>query len=313
MAIHSPLVLVNGAMCELAAGESIAGAVTSINAQQGNLRLALSAALRPSLFSAVTKAPDVVLSAGRSIATFSGVDQAVALVDTGFASGKHYFEMTFISGIPSSNCAVGVSPASAPLNAQTGYDGGANEVGMYQNSGNFYADGSYAGVAQKFSTAGDVVAVAVDCDNRRLWCRVNGMAWSGGTGASPSTGLGGIAISGSGKIFPSVCTDEGATFAFAGADFRYAPPAGYLAWGEIAQVDTAIPDDVKVQNPIENQALIFNGSEWVNGMPAMVRTGPQLPPQEHIAFQLLSNTSLRLLVRGSDGIVRGATLALSPV
>lgn len=313
MAIHSPLVLVNGAMCELAAGESIAGAVTSINDQQGHLRMALSAALTPSLFSPVTKAPDVVLSAGRSVATFPTVVQSVALVDTGFASGKHYFEITFISGTPSSNCAVGVSPISAPLNAQTGYDGGANEVGMYQNSGNFYADGSYVGSGQSFATAGDVIAVAVDCDNRRLWCRVNGMAWSGAAGASPSTGLGGIAISGSGLIFPSVCTDEGATFAFAGAEFRYAPPAGYLAWGEIGEVDTAVPDDVKIQNPIENQTLVFNGSEWVNGMPAMVRTGAQLPPQGHMAFEMLSNTSLRLLVRGSDGVVRAATLELSPV
>lgn len=313
MATRNPLVLVGGAIRELPTGESIGGAVTSINTRKGDLRLAMSSALTPSLFSPVVKAPSVVLSAGRSVATFPGTVQAVALVDTGFASGKHYFEMTFVSGAPSSNCAVGVSPVSAPLDAQTGYDGGPNEVGMYQNSGNFYSGGSYVGAAQSFSAAGSVVGVAVDCDNRRLWCRVNGLAWNGGGSASPITGLGGIAISGSGLIFPSVCTDEGATFAFEGAAFRYAPPAGYLAWGQIATGDTVVPDDVKVQSPIENQTLVFNGSEWVNGMPAMLRAGPQLPPQGHIAFELLSNTSLRLLVRGSDGVVRAAVLALSPV
>jgi len=178
----------------------------------------------------VMKTAAVTLDATKLQATFAGGSQAVILGTTQKSTGKLYFEIKFVSGTSSGNAAVGVCARNEGLDRQVGYDDSGNSAGVFQGSGKIYAGGVTSVTSSGFSTANDVVSVAVDIDNRLVWSRTNGGAWSG----DPVAGTGGVTISGTLPLVACICTDEAAVFsANFGTDgaLAYAPPSGFVGWG----------------------------------------------------------------------------------
>lgn len=249
------------------------GSVSSINGKVGNLQFSLGGAVVESALDEIRKAPPVVLSNGNLTATFVA-GQAVVLGDTGRLTGKLYFEVKFVSGSPSGNCGIGLAPAEQPLYSEVGYNGATTgEIGAFQYSGNVYANGGVKlGTIQSFDIAGDVLCVAVDCDARLAWFRVNGGIWNGSVGSSPATGTSGFAVGGAAEIFPAISTDSPSVFTanFGGAPFLNTVPAGFSPWGGDTDLHALAPKDVLVASPLPGQALVFDGQNWINGMVATV-------------------------------------------
>lgn len=204
----------------------------------------------------------VILSPDLSEATFPGT-QTLALLTPHHQGGIRYLEVTFAAGTASADAAIGVVGLDADLYHQIGYDGAANEVGMFQNTGRIYSKGTLMMTNGAFFDPGDIVGMAVNGATRQVWFRTNGSNWNGSAGASPLLGIGGITIEGSGPIYAAACTDEVGTFSVnLGASL-----SGALSWGLTAPEGVITLADVELTSPQVGDVLTFDGSRWTN-MPA---------------------------------------------
>ena len=172
-------------------------------------------------------ASGVVLLDSQTVASFPGAGQRVVLSQVGHSTGKHYAEVVYYGGNASGDCSVGVAHAGIPLDSQVGYNGGGQEAGLFQNSGNIYADGILERSSSRFAASGSVVCVAYDADARMVFLRVDEGPWTG----DPAVGFGGVSPNGTDQLFLAVCTPAGAAFrgVFEGP-FHYSPPPGYGPW-----------------------------------------------------------------------------------
>ena len=172
-------------------------------------------------------ASGVVLLDSQTVASFPGAGQRVVLSQVGHSTGKHYAEVVYYGGNASGDCSVGVAHAGIPLNSQVGYNGGGQEAGLFQSSGNIYANGRLERASSRFAASGSVVCVAYDADARMVFLRVGEGPWTG----DPAVGFGGVSPNGTDQLFLAVCTPAGAAFrgVFEGP-FHYSPPPGYGPW-----------------------------------------------------------------------------------
>ena len=139
----------------------------------------------------------------------------------GFSSGKWYWEVKYVN----SNSAelAGISTATS-LNA----GGGSGGVGFYNTNGNIYVNGSASAYGTSGS-AGDIIGVAVDMDNGKIWFSRNGTWQNSGdpaAGTNPgTTGLTGTYYPG----FEDGASAQNATFEvnFGQRAFSYTPPTGF--------------------------------------------------------------------------------------
>jgi hypothetical protein len=100
---------------------------------------------------------------------------------------------------------------------------------LYWNSGNIWANGSSAGVTLSVPTTGQIVCIAADLDNRKIWFRTTASGnWNNSGTANPATNTGGITIpagtmvpftvfGGSGGLANNVITANFGATAFSGA------------------------------------------------------------------------------------------------
>lgn len=249
------------------------GGVSTLNTLAGDLELSLSQSLSASALDPVKKAATATLTNGRRTVTFTAT-QSVAIGDLAMDHGKYCFAVKFVSGTTSGNAAVGVATTTISNYAhQIGYDL-PQEVGMFQNFGNIYADTSSAGSGTGFSTVGDEVQVAVDTDNRKVWFRVNAGNWNGSPTNNPETGVGGVTIAGTAAIVPAVCTDEASVWDFKPSGFAHAAPTGFGTWSGATDAATVVPRDLRIESPEVGQIITFNGTEWYNGDPPSGGSGP---------------------------------------
>lgn len=172
-------------------------------------------------------ASGVVLLDSQTVAAFPGAGQRVVLSQVGHSTGKHYAEVVYYGGNASGDCSIGVAHAGIPLDSQVGYNGGGQEAGLFQNSGNIYLNGKLERASSRFAASGSVVCVAYDADARMVFLRVDEGPWTG----DPAVGFGGVSPNGTGPLFLAVCTPAGAAFrgVFEGP-FHYSPPPGYGPW-----------------------------------------------------------------------------------
>ena len=238
----------------------------------GNIDIALRNTSNYAAFDTTAKSVTIGLDSLKTTATFT-TGQSVVRSDKGVTLGtaglKLYFEITFVSGTASGNSSIGVTGASPVLTSQLGYDGlTVGEIAVFQNSGDVYANAvtSSVGSGTSFSAAGSVVGVAVDITNKKIWFRTNNGIWNNNAANNPQTGVGGFDISGTGLIYPAVCTDTSAVFKLnAGATaFAFTPPTGFSEWFTSVIVDTIVPTDVEITSPAADEVLSYNGSKWVN-------------------------------------------------
>ena len=138
----------------------------------------------------------------------------------GFSSGKWYWEVKYINGNSSE-----IAGISTPTSTSAG--GSAGGIGYYTN-GNIYVNGSASAYGTSVS-ANDIIGVAVDMDNGKIWFSKNGTWQNSGdpaAGTNPgTTGLSGTYYPG----FEDAASGTNATFEanFGQRAFSYTPPAGY--------------------------------------------------------------------------------------
>lgn len=175
---------------------------------------------------------NATLSGGDLVVTKSAANGGVRSAD-GFSSGKYYWEVNPTVFADAFGTAVGVCTSSAALSSMAS---SANGCLIYPNGWVWYA-GS-AGSLPKFTglTAGTIIGIALDMDNKRIWFRPASMNWNDSGTANPATNTEGINISGlatgamfAGFGFSSASPPESCTANFGGSAFSGTVPSGFTA------------------------------------------------------------------------------------
>jgi hypothetical protein len=155
---------------------------------------------------------DVALSSDLLTATSSAGTSAVR-ADHTVSSGRHYWEVLVVS-FGSSRSSIGVG--------NDGADVASSDTCSWSSAGFLTCTNAFAGRYR----AGDVIGVAVDADQKRVWFRRNG-TWLFG---DPAQNIGGATLSGS-AFHPRVEVSYGDVFIanFGMQPLRDAPPPHFAA------------------------------------------------------------------------------------
>ena len=221
---------------------------------QGNLRQALDTPsnVHATLNPLVNIGTDTTYSEGNNTASSDTANYRVSPSTLAVSSGKWYMEFKAVSGgFGSIDACVGVLPtdtvfstSSNNLNAYTnGSSYGSHGQVRQSGSGTLYTGSTYAD--------GDIVGVALDMNNNKLYFHKNGTYQNSGVPTSGSTGTGAVSIA-SGKEYYFACSTiaSGGTKVFSanfgngyfgttaitsagsngnGSLFEYDVPSGYYA------------------------------------------------------------------------------------
>lgn len=144
----------------------------------------------------------------------------------GKAAGKFYVECTISTG--SSGTTIGIAKATATLSANMESD--ANAWMFYSGAGQKANNNSYVAYGNSYTT-GDIIGIAADLDNGKIWWAKNGTWQASGDPAAGTnaayTGLSGtffLAASNAAAVAQTTICNFGASA------FTYAPPAGFAGW-----------------------------------------------------------------------------------
>ncbi len=148
----------------------------------------------------------------------------------GRTTGKYYFEwlcVTAANGTPAgSEHSYGVSNASLT----NVYVGSGASSWSYEGIGRKCHSGTCVGTNFNSLTDGDIIGVAVDLDNNKVWFAKNN-SWQ--DSGDPAAGTGEAYSDLSGTIRPScslIGNNTDATLRTVAADQTYSPPSGFTAW-----------------------------------------------------------------------------------
>lgn len=195
----------------------ITAAVTAVSAQDAAIVSVNNNSWNPS-----DKSASVVLSNGDLWAYASAANQGVRGKVP--AANKFYFEVTNSGGF-SGNTGIATATANLTTIAINGIGGAvcnANNGAIWIN--NTTAQASLGAIAN-----GDVLCVAVDRTNQRIWFRKNGGIWNNNASADPATNVGGLNIS---ALFASVPPYPFAGFGIAGVNKNQVANFGASAFAQ---------------------------------------------------------------------------------
>ena len=151
--------------------------------------------------------------------TFNNLQSGTVAV----SSGKWYWELTFGGSLGM----VGIVPASAPPTTDLGYT--ATSYGYRSSTGTKYNNGSATAYGNTYTT-NDVIGVALDLDNGKLFFSKNNTWQNSG---DPAAGTNAAFTGLSGSFMPAAGTPDttAATWYwnFGQRPFTYTPPTGFLA------------------------------------------------------------------------------------
>ena len=193
------------------------------------------------------------------------------------SSGKYYYETrintdTGANGFPS--CIHDAATASKNYSYYIGYTTSSHGLGygMYSGDGYYYTNGSSTAITGAATmSAGDIIMLAVDLDNNKIWWGENGTWYDSG---NPASNTGGISIQASTEYVFGTSTSSsedyfvnfGQDSTFAGdesaggntdtngvGDFKYAVPSGFQCLASSSQ------STVTFSNP-ETGSFTGNGS-----------------------------------------------------
>jgi hypothetical protein len=180
---------------------------------------------------------NVTLSGGNLIATNTGKSPTNQGASVGAANsktvGKYYFETTFITYTGGDNVGAGVGTTSSTY---SGLGGSATTGDTGLHSGAIWASGANTGITVGLYGDGQVAAVAVNLDTRRIWFkRLPSGNWNNSGTANPATNTGGITIP-AGAMVPFATFGGGGGAAnnvvaanFGGSVFSGAVPSSFIA------------------------------------------------------------------------------------
>jgi hypothetical protein len=176
--------------------------------------------------STITLSGGDLIAASNTGATIGGVRGSRSIT-----TSKAYCEIKATYAIITDDF-IGVAPAAKSLTTTSGVGSAWVDIfggWMYINSG------ANSGNIGNFNS-GDVLCVALDMSNKRLWFRRNAGTWNNSGTADPATNTGGFDVSAlftSAAAFPiAVLVDTGPTDTLnAGASaFAQTMPSGFVAW-----------------------------------------------------------------------------------
>ena len=97
---------------------------------------------------------------------------------------------------------VGATSMNYQGNPYGAYPGNDNKSVGFSMDGNFYFNGSIVASALPTWTTGDLIDVAIDLSNNKIWIRVNGGNWNNDISQNPATGNGSLGITGPTSFYP---------------------------------------------------------------------------------------------------------------
>jgi len=162
----------------------------------------------------------------------------------GVSSGKWYWEIKCISG-SDSGYVVGVTGNVSGLSVLPGFPGQTWDTegyGYYAPDGHWYNNGSDQGAYGNTYTTNDIISIALDLDNNKLYFAKNGTWQNSGDPTSGATGTGALSItdpaSTTGGYYHATCGSGGsATYHKYGYNFGN----GYFGTTPVSSAEN--PDD----------------------------------------------------------------------
>lgn len=141
-------------------------------------------------------ATNVTLSNGNLTATHANTtDNSGARSTAQQSSGKWYFEVTLTDVDGNADC---VAVITAPATYTNLITNGTNCAAVYRSTGNIFSNNANSGRTLGALADGDIIGVAVDLDNEKVWFRKAPSGnWNGQVIGSqnPATNTGGVSIS----------------------------------------------------------------------------------------------------------------------
>lgn len=149
----------------------------------------------------------------------------------GMSSGKWYWEMTCTGADLTDNLFfVGIATNAAPLTTHIG--AGVSSFAYYNLNGSVYYNGGITSYGNTWQT-GDVIGVAYDADNAKIWFAKNG-TWQNSGNPASGTNAAFTSIT-AGTYFPAISPYSGDGSATSGVmnfgsrPFAYTAPSGFKA------------------------------------------------------------------------------------
>ena len=200
---------------------------------------------------------NVLVGSGSPVITDGGLKVASSASSQSFgsstisvSSGKFYAEMTMNS--LTSDGSVGAW--KTPINS-TNYFWQLPDNIYYYSGGAIYYGGSTTGTTYNSFTTGDIIGVALDMDNGKIYFSKNG-TWQGSS--DPATGTN-PAYSGLTGSYQFGCGQGGGggsnIFNFGQRPFSYTPPTGYKALNTYN-----LPDSTIKSGNVHMEATIYSGN-----------------------------------------------------
>jgi hypothetical protein len=177
------------------------------------------------------KSANITLSNGNLTAQGTNGSDGGVRSTTSKSTGKHYFEVTWLSATGGVNSGCGIATSAAVL---AGMGATALGVALMYQSGTIYVNGTSSGIT--IGTPSAPICIAVDLTNSRIWFRVGAGNWNNSGTANPATNVGGINIA---ALFPAsaayaaVTTQNSTntyTANFGASAFTQTVPSGFTAW-----------------------------------------------------------------------------------
>lgn len=198
------------------------------------------------------KQTDIVLLNDNLTATtsFTSLTDTVRTT-TGKTSGKWYFEI-ITDTVSTNQNSIGVAPKSLNVDHLVG----TNDVGCgYSKNGSIACNGKINTNNINNFQAKDVIGVAVDLDNQKIYFSKNGQ-WQGGGNPDILTGGFDLESSIGTEFFPAITISKGFQYTanFGHTDFLYPIPSGFKPYDD-GEGPTAFLDGAKLYNVYFNNII----------------------------------------------------------
>lgn len=149
------------------------------------------------------------------------------------STGKYYYEITLSAAPASYDTCIGAGNSTASLTNGPGSPD-TNSIAYYNGDPIVYIAAGGTNNTGVTPVQGNVLGMAIDLTNNRVWVRVNSGNWNGSALADPATNTGGYDISAITGPFYALTTigetSAGTTANFGATSYANAAPSGFGNW-----------------------------------------------------------------------------------
>jgi len=140
---------------------------------------------------------NATLSNGNTTVATDGTNETFITSTLAVSTGKYYWEVEFDAG--SDNSFIGIIDRVSDSSSFQSYIDATNGISYKKNGAIYTNGGNMSGVNIGTYTTGDIISVAMDLDNNKLYFGKNGSWLNSGVPTSGSTGTGAFSINSSPK------------------------------------------------------------------------------------------------------------------